>query len=109
MQFIARRHSARRERRAKGHARGGDAGMGMTMDSDIRRRANTRRSPLTFVRENWRAISIYLLISGVLLFGLTQAQEITLGILQFIAQLLFAMMIASGPAPDRRPRIESRS
>ena len=66
--------------------------MGMTMDSDIRRRANTKRSPLTFLRENWRAISLYLLITGGLLFGLTQAQEITLNILSFFATLLFGMM-----------------
>lgn len=66
--------------------------MGMTIDSDIRRRAAARRSPLTFVRENWRAITLYLVITGALLLGLTQATEITVGILQFIAQLLFAMM-----------------
>ena len=66
--------------------------MGMTIDSDIRRRAAARRSPLTFIRENWRAITLYLVITGALLLGLTQATEITVGILQFIAQLLFAMM-----------------
>ncbi len=64
----------------------------MGMDSEIRRRANTKRSPMTFVRENWRAISLYLLITGGLLFGLTQAQEVTLNILSFFATLLFGMM-----------------
>ena len=64
----------------------------MGMDSDIRRRAHTKRSPLTFIRENWRAIALYLLASGGLLYGLTQAQEATLTVLMFIAQMLFGMM-----------------
>ena len=66
--------------------------MGINMDSDIRRRAHARRSPLSFVRENWRAITLYLVVSGALLLGLTQATEVTVGILQFIGQLLFAML-----------------
>jgi ATP-dependent Zn protease len=70
----------------------GEDNASMGMDSDIRRRAHTKRSPLTFVRENWRAIAMYLLASGGLLYGLTQAQEATLTVLTFIAQMLFGMM-----------------
>ncbi len=61
-------------------------------DSDLRRQAHMRRSPLTFVREHWRAILLYLGITSLLIYGLTNASELTLGILGFVAQLLFAMM-----------------
>jgi ATP-dependent Zn protease len=63
-----------------------------SMDSDLRRQAHMRRNPLTFVREHWRAILVYLSITGVLIYGLTNASELTLGILGFVAQLLFAML-----------------
>jgi len=66
--------------------------MSIGMGSDIRRRAHVKRSPLTFIRENWRAIGFYLLASGGLIYGLTQATEATLTVLTFIAQLLFGMM-----------------
>lgn len=59
--------------------------------SDLRRQAHMRRSPLTFLREHWRAILTYLLLTSLLIFGLTNASELTLGILAFVAQLLFAM------------------
>ena len=62
------------------------------MDSDPRRRAIGRRSPLTFVREHWRGLLLYLLISAGLIFDLTQATQVTLSILTMIGQLLFAMM-----------------
>jgi cell division protease FtsH len=61
-------------------------------DSELRRQAHMRRSPLTFVREHWRGILAYLLFTAILLFGLTNATQLTLGILQFLAQLLFGMM-----------------
>ena len=61
-------------------------------NSDVRRRAHMRRSPVTFLREHWRALAIYALATGGLVLGLTQAQAMTLGILAMIAQLLFAMM-----------------
>ena len=63
-----------------------------SMDSDLRRQAHLRRSPLTFVREHWRAILIYLGLTGLLIFGLTNASEITLGILSFAFTLVYAMM-----------------
>ena len=59
--------------------------------SDLRREAHMRRSPVTFLREHWRGILIWLFLSGGLIFGLTNASEVTLGILAFVAQLLFAM------------------
>mgnify|MGYP001162224775 CR=1 FL=1 len=61
-------------------------------DSELRRQAHMRRSPLTFVREHWRGILLYLIFTAILLFGLTNATQLTLGILQVLAQLLFAMM-----------------
>ena len=61
-------------------------------DSDLRRQAHMRRSPLTFVREHWRAILLYLGLTGLLVFGLTNASEITLGILSFAFTLVYAMM-----------------
>ena len=61
-------------------------------DSELRRQAHMRRSPLTFVREHWRGILLYLIFTAILLFGLTNATQLTLGILQVFAQLLFAMM-----------------
>ena len=61
-------------------------------DSDLRRQSHMRRSPLTFVREHWRAILLYLGISGLLVYGLTNASEITLGILSFAFTLVYAMM-----------------
>ena len=61
-------------------------------DSELRRQAHMRRSPLTFVREHWRGILIYLLFTAMLLFGLTNATQLTVSILQLLAQLLFAMM-----------------
>ncbi len=61
-------------------------------DSDLRRMAHMRRSPLTFVREHWRAILVYVLLTGGLIYGLTSATQFTLGILAFIGQLLFAML-----------------
>ena len=61
-------------------------------DSELRRQAHMRRSPLTFVREHWRGLLLYLSFTAVLLFGLTNATQLTLGILQVLAQLLFAMM-----------------
>ncbi len=63
-----------------------------SMDSDVRRQAHMRRSPLTFVREHWRAILLYLGLTGLLVFGLTNASEITLGILSFAFTLVYAMM-----------------
>lgn len=63
-----------------------------SMDSDLRRQAHLRRSPLTFVREHWRAILLYLGLTGLLVFGLTNASEITLGILSFAFTLVYAMM-----------------
>ena len=62
-----------------------------SMDSDLRRQAHMRRSPLTFLREHWRAILAYLSLTGLLVYGLTNASEVTLGILGFVFQLLFAM------------------
>ena len=59
--------------------------------SDLRRQAHMRRSPLTFVREHWKAILLYLGLTGLLVYGLTNASEVTLGILAFLFQLLFAM------------------
>ncbi len=61
-------------------------------DSDLRRQAHMRRNPLTFVREHWRAILLYLGLTGLLVFGLTNASEITLGILSFAFTLVYAMM-----------------
>ena len=63
-----------------------------SMDSDLRRQAHLRRSPITFVREHWRAILLYLGLTGLLVFGLTNASEITLGILSFAFTLVYAMM-----------------
>ena len=63
-----------------------------SMDSDLRRQAHMRRSPLTFLREHWRAILVYVLLTSLLIYGLTNASELTLGILAFVAQLLFAML-----------------
>ena len=60
--------------------------------SDLRRQAHMRRSPLTFVREHWRAILLYLSLTSLLVYGLTNASEVTLGILAFLFQLLFAML-----------------
>ena len=62
-----------------------------SMDSDLRRQAHMRRSPLTFVRENWRALLLYLCLTGGFLYGLTNATQVTLGILAVLGQLLFAM------------------
>ena len=59
-----------------------------SMDSDLRRQAHMRRSPLTFLREHWRAILAYLSLTGLLVYGLTNASEVTLGILGFVFQLL---------------------
>ncbi len=63
-----------------------------SMESDLRRQAHMRRSPLTFLREHWRAILAYLSLTGLLVFGLTNASEITLGILSFAFTLVYAMM-----------------
>ncbi|MDE2868918.1 MAG: AAA family ATPase [Chloroflexota bacterium] len=63
-----------------------------SMESDLRRQAHMRRSPITFVREHWRAILLYLGLTGLLVFGLTNASEITLGILSFAFTLVYAMM-----------------
>jgi ATP-dependent Zn protease len=63
-----------------------------SMDSEVRRQAHMRRSPLTFVRDHWRAILLYLGLTGLLVYGLTNASEITLGILSFAFTLVYAMM-----------------
>jgi len=59
---------------------------------DVRQRAALNRSPLTFLRDHWRGILIYALISGGLVYGLMFAQEITVGVLVFLAQMLMAIM-----------------
>ncbi len=69
------------------------------MDSDIRRRAHASRNPVTFVRDNWRAIAIYLAASGGLIFGLTAAFEFVsgiLGILLFMLQGMMFMLVQFG-------------
>ena len=63
-----------------------------SMDSELRREAHMRRSPLTFLREHWRGLLTYVLLTSLLIYGLTNASELTLGILGFVAQLMFAMM-----------------
>ena len=62
------------------------------MDSDIRRQAHQRRNVFTFIREHWRGLLIYILVSVGLVVAIKQAPEMTLGALQFVFTLLYAMM-----------------